>query len=91
MPAGAARLQTLVRGLGIKIVLIEEAAEVLEAHVLACLVPSVEQLILVGGAQVYFQCLMSVFSLLVMQLRSSSCCSSACAAKGAPNLQMPQA
>ena len=46
---GAARLQSLVQALGVKIVLIEEAAEVLEAHVLACLAPSIQQLILIGG------------------------------------------
>ena len=38
-----------MQGLGVKIVLIEEAAEVQEAHVLACLAPSVQQLILIGG------------------------------------------
>ena len=38
-----------MRSLDIKVVLIEEAAEVLEAHVLACLAPSVQQLILIGG------------------------------------------
>ena len=48
--AGAAKHQDLVCGLGAKIVIIEEAAEVLEAHVLSCLTASNEQLILIGGA-----------------------------------------
>ena len=46
---GAAKHQDLVRGLGAKIVVVEEAAEVLEAHILSCLTASNEQLILVGG------------------------------------------
>ena len=48
-PAGAANHQDLVRGLGAKIVIVEEAAEVLEAHILSCLTASNEQLILIGG------------------------------------------
>ena len=56
-------------GLGIKIVLIEEAAEVLEAHVLACLVPSVEQLILIGGELIC--CHIAEVPGLVMQLMCS--------------------
>lgn len=47
---GAAKHQDLVRGLGAKIVVVEEAAEVLEAHILSCLTASNEQLILIGGA-----------------------------------------
>ena len=47
--AGAAKHQDLVRGLGAKIVIMEEAAEVLEAHILSCLTASNEQLILIGG------------------------------------------
>ena len=46
---GAAKHQDLVRGLGAKIVIVEEAAEVLEAHILSCLTASNEQLILIGG------------------------------------------
>jgi superfamily I DNA and/or RNA helicase len=45
---GAAMHQQLLGGLGAKVVLVEEAAEVLEAHILACLSPSNEQLILIG-------------------------------------------
>ncbi|GBF88382.1 hypothetical protein Rsub_01094 [Raphidocelis subcapitata] len=46
--SGVAAKQELLAGLGPKIVLVEEAAEVFEAHVLTCLAPTVEQLILIG-------------------------------------------
>lgn len=45
---GASKHQHLLTQLGVKVVMVEEAAEVLEAHVLACLSDSVEQLILIG-------------------------------------------
>lgn len=45
---GAAKLTTLLKGIGPRIMLVEEAGQVLEAHVLGSLVPSVEHLILIG-------------------------------------------
>ena len=45
---GAAMNQELIQRLGAKIVIVEEAAEVLEAHILASLAPSNEQLVLIG-------------------------------------------
>jgi hypothetical protein len=45
---GAASLQQLVQQLKPVCVMMEEAAEVLEAHVLACLAPSVQHLMLIG-------------------------------------------
>ncbi|CCA71455.1 related to ECM32-DNA dependent ATPase/DNA helicase B [Serendipita indica DSM 11827] len=48
---GAARLLDLLKGLGHKVVLVEEAGQVLEAHSLATLVPSVEHLIMIGDPQ----------------------------------------
>jgi len=45
---GAAKHQHLLTQLGVKVVMVEEAAEVLEAHILACLSDSVQQLILIG-------------------------------------------
>ncbi|KAG8876546.1 hypothetical protein FRB98_007249 [Tulasnella sp. 332] len=45
---GAARLIVLLKCLAPKVLLVEEAGQVLEAHILASLVPSIEQLILIG-------------------------------------------
>ncbi|KAL4078405.1 hypothetical protein V8B97DRAFT_1937181 [Scleroderma yunnanense] len=45
---GAAKLTTLLQALGPRVLLVEEAGQVLEAHVLGSLVPSVEHLILIG-------------------------------------------
>ncbi|KNZ77104.1 NFX1-type zinc finger-containing protein 1 [Termitomyces sp. J132] len=45
---GAAKLTSLLKGLGPRTMLVEEAGQVLEAHILGSLVPSVEHLILVG-------------------------------------------
>lgn len=45
---GAAKNQQLVRRLNAKIVIVEEAAEVLEAHILASLTASNQQLVLIG-------------------------------------------
>ncbi|KAG8871651.1 hypothetical protein FRB98_000619 [Tulasnella sp. 332] len=45
---GAAKLAGLLKSLGPKVLLVEEAGQVLEAHILASLVPSIEQLILIG-------------------------------------------
>ena len=47
--AGLAENQALIKALRPRVVLVEEAAEVFEAHVFACLVPSVEHLMLIGG------------------------------------------
>ena len=48
---GAAIQQDLVRSLEAKIVIVEEAAEVLEAHILSSLTASNEQVILIGDHQ----------------------------------------
>lgn len=45
---GVSMNQDLIVGLRPRIVLIEEAAEILEPQLLACLPPSVEHLILIG-------------------------------------------
>ena len=45
---GAAINQALLNQLGAPIVLVEEAAEVLESNLLACLTPHVKHLILIG-------------------------------------------
>ncbi|KAF8656766.1 hypothetical protein AX16_002444 [Volvariella volvacea WC 439] len=45
---GAAKLTSLLKGLEPRILLVEEAGQVLEAHILGSLVPSVEHLILIG-------------------------------------------
>ncbi|KAL2634476.1 hypothetical protein R1flu_005955 [Riccia fluitans] len=44
----AARCQKILQALNSEIVIIEEAAEVLEGHVLACLNPGVKHLVLIG-------------------------------------------
>ncbi|KAF9268371.1 hypothetical protein L218DRAFT_954733 [Marasmius fiardii PR-910] len=48
---GAAKLTSLLATLSPKVVLVEEAGQVLEAHILASLVPSVEHLICIGDPQ----------------------------------------
>ncbi|KAJ7593996.1 hypothetical protein C8J56DRAFT_925724 [Mycena floridula] len=45
---GAAKLTTLLKSLEPRVMLVEEAGQVLEAHILASLVPSVQHLILIG-------------------------------------------
>ncbi|KAF7725498.1 hypothetical protein EC973_009598 [Apophysomyces ossiformis] len=45
---GAAKHQHLLSSLQIKTVMLEEAAEVLEGHVLSCLSPNTQQLIMIG-------------------------------------------
>ncbi|KAH8119264.1 P-loop containing nucleoside triphosphate hydrolase protein [Phellopilus nigrolimitatus] len=45
---GAARLTSMLKGLSPKVMLVEEAGQVLESHVLASLVESVEHLVLIG-------------------------------------------
>ncbi|EAU91511.2 hypothetical protein CC1G_02000 [Coprinopsis cinerea okayama7 len=45
---GAAKLTSLLRGVGPRIMLVEEAGQVLEAHILGSLVPSIEHMILIG-------------------------------------------
>ena len=48
---GAARNSELIRQLNPRIIVVEEAAEVLEAHVIATLTPHVQHLILIGDHQ----------------------------------------
>ncbi|KAJ3289717.1 hypothetical protein HK104_007279 [Borealophlyctis nickersoniae] len=48
---GAAKYTDLLRAIGPKIVICEEAGEVLEAHILAALTPSTQHLILIGDPQ----------------------------------------
>ena len=45
---GAARLQDVLQEVGPRIIVVEEAAEVLEAHIIASLNPHCQQLILIG-------------------------------------------
>jgi hypothetical protein len=45
---GAAKFQELIRSIGPKIIVCEEAGEVLEAHILSALTPSTQHLILIG-------------------------------------------
>lgn len=46
--SGFCSLQSLINSVGIKVIIVEEAAEVMEAHVLACLGNNVQQVILIG-------------------------------------------
>ncbi|PKY54892.1 P-loop containing nucleoside triphosphate hydrolase protein [Rhizophagus irregularis] len=46
--SGAAKLQNLIRYIDPKIIICEEAGEVLEAHILSALTPSTQHLILIG-------------------------------------------
>ncbi|KAH9066137.1 hypothetical protein EDB87DRAFT_1732090 [Lactarius vividus] len=48
---GAAKLVSLLTSVGPKVLMVEEAGQVLEAHILASLVPSVEHLICIGDPQ----------------------------------------
>ena len=45
---GAAKFNTLLRKVEYEVVVVEEAAEVLEAHLITTLCPSTKQLILIG-------------------------------------------
>lgn len=45
---GAAKLATLLKGVSPRVLLVEEAGQVMEAHILGSLVPSIEHLILIG-------------------------------------------
>jgi hypothetical protein len=45
---GAAKLISLLKGVSPRVMLVEEAGQVLEAHILGSLVPSVDHLILIG-------------------------------------------
>ncbi|CAJ0905633.1 4526_t:CDS:10 [Entrophospora sp. SA101] len=49
--SGAAKLQSLIRSVSPKIVICEEAGEVLEAHILCSLAPCTQHLILIGDHQ----------------------------------------
>ena len=44
----AARSHDMLVALGAKVIIVEEAAEILEAHILTSLTPSTEHLILIG-------------------------------------------
>jgi len=50
--SGAAKFGNLLRFIGPKIVICEEAGEVLEAHILSTLAPSTQHLILIGKTSV---------------------------------------
>ncbi|CAG8694962.1 10547_t:CDS:2 [Funneliformis mosseae] len=45
---GAAKFQNLIRSIGPKIIVCEEAGEVLEAHILSALTPATQHIILIG-------------------------------------------
>ncbi|CAG8553663.1 12049_t:CDS:10 [Funneliformis mosseae] len=46
--SGAAKYQSLIRSVAPRIIIVEEAGEVLEAHILSALTPSTQHLILIG-------------------------------------------
>ncbi|RIA86082.1 hypothetical protein C1645_780424 [Glomus cerebriforme] len=46
--SGAAKYQSLIRSVAPRIIIVEEAGEVLEAHILSSLTPSTQHLILIG-------------------------------------------
>ncbi|KAI0313808.1 hypothetical protein OF83DRAFT_1248643 [Amylostereum chailletii] len=48
---GAAKLISLLKTVGPKVLMVEEAGQVLESHIVAALVPSVEHLICIGDPQ----------------------------------------
>lgn len=52
---GAAKFNFLLAAAQPEIVIVEEAAEVLESHLLASLMPSTKQLILIGEGTMQFQ------------------------------------
>ena len=45
---GAAKFKDKLKDLGSKVMIVEEAAEILESHVIAALIPNLEHLILIG-------------------------------------------
>lgn len=51
VPIGAARYRKVLQGIQPKIVVVEEAAEVMEAHIVTALTPGCEHLILIGDHQ----------------------------------------
>lgn len=51
---GAARLQAALRSIKPRVVVVEEAAEVFEAHILTSLTECCEHLIMIGDHQVGF-------------------------------------
>ena len=50
---GAARMQDVLQQVGPEIVIVEEAAEVLEAHIITALSSSCQHLILIGTTYMY--------------------------------------
>ncbi|CAG8548421.1 10476_t:CDS:10, partial [Dentiscutata heterogama] len=52
---GAAKFQNLIRSIGPRIIICEEAGEVLEAHILSALTPATQQLILIEKSQLHTQ------------------------------------
>lgn len=52
---GAAKHQDVLLGIKPKIVVVEEAAEVLEAHITTALGPACEQLILIGNSLIHIK------------------------------------
>ncbi|KAL1696773.1 hypothetical protein GGG16DRAFT_108222 [Schizophyllum commune] len=51
VPSGAAKLVSLLNAISPKVLMVEEAGQVLESHILASLVPSVQHLIEIGDPQ----------------------------------------
>jgi len=45
---GAAKLTSLLKSLEPRVLMVEEAGQVLEAHILSSLVPSIQSMILIG-------------------------------------------
>lgn len=60
--SGAARYQSVLKEIGPKVIIVEEAAEVLEAHVITTLNSFCEHLILIGDRSTDQNCKMLYFS-----------------------------
>ncbi|CAG8471028.1 5060_t:CDS:10 [Dentiscutata erythropus] len=74
---GAAKFQTLIRSIGPRIIICEEAGEVLEAHILSSLTPATQHMILIVGSNYALD--KSLFERLVngdqaMRLEKSQLC-----------------
>jgi len=61
-----------MKGLSPKVLLVEEAGQVLEAHILGSLVPSIEHLILIGDPQQLRPTLNNYCKLLFFQTYQSN-------------------
>ncbi|CAG8550528.1 6058_t:CDS:10 [Dentiscutata erythropus] len=62
---GAAKFQNLIRSIGPRIIICEEAGEVLEAHILSALTPATQQLILIAPPSLLYILFNILFERLV--------------------------